>query len=96
MVKKELLKQPPLRDAAMALEFTSGTWNAPMDASDAKFVPRLDCAATLASVLFLLDHHKDEWKDPINDRQWWEQWAETHPTTVEEVEDKPKWEWPSK
>jgi hypothetical protein len=45
-------------------------------------------------VHYLLDNHKDEWIDPEAARTSWGHWAATHPLRVDDVVDKPKWEWP--
>ena len=59
--------------------------------------PRLDIAKTLASCLWLVQHYRDHFKDADGATQQWTQWAETHPTCVEEVpvEDQPMWKWPA-
>jgi len=88
--------------AAIALGFTESLWvvdadtqaDGEMAGAASTFVPRLDPEKTIASVRYLLDNHRDEWQDPDNDRKWWESWAATHPTRVEDVVDKPIWEWP--
>ena len=93
-----LMKLSRERAAAFALGFSVDTWNFEEQESSgetATFTPRLEPAKTLLAVHYLLDNHADEWQDPAQGRAWWETWASTHPTTVEDVVHKPEWEWPS-
>lgn len=99
---KGLTMQPRKLRAAIALGFTVDTWLVDPEvdfeenaADTSTFVPRLVPPKTLAAVMFLLNNHADEWRDPTGARIWWEAWAACVPNKVEEVVDKPTWEWPS-
>jgi len=96
---KSVMMQPHLRVAAMALGFTAAKWIVdpdfdPKAGETSTFIPRLEPAKTIVAIRYLLDNHKDEWIDAESDRAFWEEWAATHPTTVDDVIDKPQWEWP--
>ena len=92
----QLMKRPRERLAALMLGFTEDTWRVDPEVLAAEtqqtFSPRLDAAATLKSIIYLLDNHQDEWLNPVEDRKWWTNWAETHPAKLDDVLDKPKWE----
>lgn len=58
------------------------------------FVPRMDAKKTLAAVHWLLKHHGDEFAEPKLAQDAWSAWAASHPSVVDDVANKPTWEWP--